>query len=561
MHSIPYPNISAEPVIGCIIVVFILLCLFLVSGIKINEFFTPDGFAKIYDEQPWIVYLSIAIILYASLSMWNVSTKNKYKNKNTENFNADNTNKTDNANNTDNKTPNATVKILKDTDSNTGSSMSSNTDSSMSFSEESGANSSEESKVSSEKILEDKKQVNPILLSFDNFYTTYISKNTGKINPDEKIYLTLRTKIEGKYYYLIIKSDDEQNIQSYKSPISFRKEVLCRSCKVGSKYVRPVLIREDALTPMYNTFLSDVKRQYKTITRKNSDSMSFSMPSINLKSVSDGSETFDGTIGGIINLKDDVDHDNRFEYFTSEQKYYPRFVHHLDMMIQPEAGSLFGPNPTPRVNPRPNTNTNSNSNPNTNSNTNSNPNIPAYVLMGLNSEDVSDLSTQISTLQSILTATQAFSKILATETIDDRLFVCASQPSNSFTLSDKGNSLYAETYAPLIGSDTNGINKEDDSKIITSVPHEKLGSIVNFYYYDSGKKYYLSRLNGFKSRVKNSNKGTSNDDDSKTPKIFPIGIMPQDYVAPKIHDSSMPDYSLCQKIDFEVILMRLQQLK
>ena len=81
MHSVRYPNISSRPVIGLLTIMIILVFLFLVVGIQMNEIFTLDGFIRIYNRQPWIIYLAIGITTYALLNIWMTNIRKLDKNE------------------------------------------------------------------------------------------------------------------------------------------------------------------------------------------------------------------------------------------------------------------------------------------------------------------------------------------------------------------------------------------------------------------------------------------------------------------------------------------------
>src|SRR5205807_2479481 len=53
-----------------LILLVLLYCLFKINNIDITELFTHDGFSKIYNNNKWIIYLAITIIIYASYSMY-----------------------------------------------------------------------------------------------------------------------------------------------------------------------------------------------------------------------------------------------------------------------------------------------------------------------------------------------------------------------------------------------------------------------------------------------------------------------------------------------------------
>ena len=548
MHSIMYPNISSEPILGILVIILILVCLFAYTGIYFSEIFTTDGFVRILNEKPWVIYLAIGVTLYALVSIW-TSQRASYQ---------------------------------------------------------SNVSSEQREKLENVSISSDN------LMTFDSFFKKYFvtePETPGDIAPAiPNTYMVLRTKVDGQTYCLIMSRDTEQNIYSNIPENSNRKEVMPRPCKITIQgtdyYVRPVLMREDILNTLYKNYISTIKTQISSVEKAvtpstqiqgmGSESGGSIQMSLNLNSVNPASvDTFDGTIGGIIDIKGNMfsDHVENFlgeigETLTTavegkeqpKQEFHPRFIHHFDMQYK-----LGSPATKPSGDNAPKT--------------------PAYMMRGMHSEQVLDLSKVnletpyiVSAIKSLWVPNNAHASP------DDAIFLCGNQlPSTAYG----PDTIYSESYAPLLedvtankSEQSTSISSSEESSIISSEmtesitisdpssvsEHEKLASRVNFYLYKDGKKYYFARLKGFKIKKnqpknKSSSVGTrsnvkpsvlsqtstesdtsSSEESMLHPEIIPIGLVPEKYTRPEFLPVDSPDYGLGEKLDFEVVMVRLSQL-
>lgn len=543
MRSISNPNLSSDPILGSVTVILILVCLFVFTGIKMSDLFTPEGFAMTYNEKPWIIYLALSIALYALISIWSYQKTNKK-----EGFDAK---------------PGVAVDIE-----------------------------SEESEFD--------EYDRGVTMTFDAFFQKHFDLNRLMQNQDtntekkarqalQTSFLVLRTKINDQNYYMVMKSDTIDGIYSHIPERTSKKEVMCRICKENDRYIRPVLIREDVLQDLYDNYLSNIRSRVDAEEPERSILTSrAAVPSsassngqsladlikanLNSPTIADSSED---TVGGIINAQSNdsmmdtdsadsvntVDHVETFlsdigdaidnamdEIDKSPDPVYPRFIHHLGVNSQPRGGSLFG----------------------TENNTSSEEETPksSYNLSGFHVDQVSDIKDKRPYL---VTSVQAFSKFTTLETPDDKLFVCGSMPGRSFSAADPGNGIFAETRAPLLDdqSGDSAISEERVTDPATIESAENLFAKVNLYFINDGKKYYVSRLNGFGPRDARSTDVADTDmtseetvesevEESKI--MYPVGLMPENYIHPEFPSDDEPNYSYAQKIDFDVMMVKLRAL-
>ena len=571
-----YPNLSSEPILGIVAVVLILVCLFVFTGINMGELFTAEGFAKVYRERPWVIYLSVGIALYALISIWTShrslirsSPQNGGRLEHLENVNGQ----------------------------------------LMTF----------DNFFRNNFVTEPKTPGDP-MPSIPNTYTIY------------------RTKIDGQNYYMVLRIENSENVLSHIPPNTNRKEVMPRACKVSVKgvdnYVVPVLMREDVLERLYSNFI-DYANTVKSEMESNSDSEEgllesvqaavgsggSQMPSVNLNSVNSSSmDTFDGTIGGIINTKSNrfVDHVETFLDTLSDtvsttiqgktaepkEKLYPRFIHHFTTEYQYRI-------------------------PGTVKSDSNAPTSPAYIVRGYNNKQVEDNLNEdaVAGQPYILTTGKTLWQPMAALTSpDDAIFLCGSQSPAGMGKNPNyyPDAIYTESYAPLLGndqtlapastaassapsSDASSVASSDVSSVASSdvssnemsesrvvsdpgmvVEHEKLASRVNLYFYkkqgdEPAQKFYIGKLNGFKMRKDQPPVGdrdaplditsltslpttnpqvtpSANNSEETTPEIIPIGVVPENYERAEFPSLEEPDFSLGEKIDFEVIMVRLSPI-
>ncbi len=563
MHSIMYPNLSSKPILGIVTIILILVCLFAYTGINTGDIFTTEGFAKIYNEKPWIIYLGVGITMYALISIWTSfrASNIRYTRRmvETENF--------------DGSTEN--------------------------------------------------------LMTFDNFFKKNFMIQSEDSNESllmENTYMILRTKIDGQNYYMVMANNDESGVHSHIPAISTRKEVMPRPCKISiegkpDRYIRPILMREDILGDLYESYLGEIKSKMADIESMDGDVAASaqvamgsdygSMPSIKLNSPSPASiDTFDGSVGGIINIKRSpfVDHvetfldklgevaDNVLQEDQSEvekKTYYPKFIHHFTTEYQGKDVNPFGQS----INPE---------DPNK-------PSSPAYTMAALDSYQAIDITNSEALAPFLMTVGKSLWVDSQTfmdsedKSVDDRMFICGRQlGSGNLKKTSPSNAIYSESYAPpleeLVTAIANkqessnesspdvssDVSSDDMSEIrVISDPsmieaHEKLASRVNLYFYKDGQKYYIAKLNGFKTKGEVDADPNPNADDSvassdstdamssqtvqsdqselSSPDTIPVGIVPENYIRPEFPTDAETDFSLAEKINFDVIMVRLSPL-
>lgn len=569
MHSVRYPNVSSRPVIGLLTIMIILVFLFLVAGIQMNEIFTVDGFIRIYNRQPWIIYLAIGITTYALLNIWKVNI-GKNERQGLESFDCTSLITFD--------------KFFEDNFTMRGSASSKRAETGITSQGE-DESVSELSDMGQESMDQESMELHK-----DNLYDPM---NT---------FMVLRTKINDHYYYLITKSDTEQHIYSNVPKMTTRKEIMCRACKTETvngtetmtRYIRPVLIREDILNTMNTNFINDSKSQLSEMTppqvsqvpqtaqvpqtvqvpnsldtlpdiapssTSGNDSSSITdnvkelinsnLNNLSTPNLSDLSDT-DTTVGGIIQppvrtiASPQPNNANSVENFSvgnNKNTYYPKFVHHMSI------NSANGQQNSNRSNKNDNT-----------------PSTPAYNIFGIYQEQTTDLKHLNNQSGHYLSIHKTFSPTFLIKNLDDKIFVCSSNET-----SDSYESIYSESFAPLLtDSDSSSTDLANsplfDSSLVAS--HKKLGSVTNLYFYNDNKKYYIAKLNNFGPRTLKSNAEKSdteksdteksdNEESSQSPDQFPVGLIPDNYVRPDHHNSLEPDFSLSEKIDFEVIMVKL----
>jgi hypothetical protein len=526
MNSIRYPNISSNPLVGFLAIVIILLCLSLVADIKINELFTSDGFTRIYNSQPWVIYLAIAIGFYSFLNIWKSSI----------------------------------------------------------FSVKSRSISNKNKREPFDPLL---------LMTFDDFFKKYFTtdvENESELKSAEQVsteqvstehkydpknsFMLLRTKIFENYYYLIIKNNDESSIYSHVSQNPSHRPIMCRTCKNGDDYIRPVLIKESELEELYASYKTGMKMQISKINdtipqgdsklessiEKFEEGLNNAVPTNNTSSDTEGIINVNENILNSVNnvepvLKNITDKlvSNMTDSGGENKKlYYPRYIHHLSCEIQNKSNINSGDNGLQEK--------------------------QAYTISGIHPKQISDLDDLNNLTPFLLTTNQVFSNPgiykkepgLAVDTglpdnniliQDDKLFVCASQLSTSIygnmLSSNQSNSIFSESSAPLLDNNTKDIA---DSKIIFDPElvseYKKLSSIVNLFFYNKleknepEKKFYMARLNKFKPQNTDGNSNTG------SPVMYPVGLIPADY-KPEDKSFDKPDYSFSEKINFEVIAVKL----
>lgn len=199
-------NISSRPFLGVIVLFVLLLCLFYVADIDSKDLMSTKGFKKVYDEKPWMIYLAIAITLYAVVSMATyVSTEKKQIKTMTEKF--------DNSNTT------SFIDFLN--------------------------------KLDNDNV--DNDLDNDLVNNLDN-----------DLDDDDKInkYLVFWTTINNSKYYLVMRSDPENNTEN--SSESLKPS----GCLINGRYVRPVLLREDKLKKEYDDYLNLLSNENKNQDKK-----------------------------------------------------------------------------------------------------------------------------------------------------------------------------------------------------------------------------------------------------------------------------------------------------
>jgi len=75
------------PVVGILILLILLYVLLRVERIDIGDFFTTDGFTRIYNENSWTVILTIAVIVFVSYVIYTMLTKQMNRLMGNEQFN------------------------------------------------------------------------------------------------------------------------------------------------------------------------------------------------------------------------------------------------------------------------------------------------------------------------------------------------------------------------------------------------------------------------------------------------------------------------------------------
>jgi hypothetical protein len=538
-----YPNLSSEPILGIVAIVLVLVCLFVFTGINMSDLFTTEGFTKIYNEKPWIIYLGVGLTLYALLSIWT----------------------------------------------------------------------SHRARINQPGALERMENVDSTvenLMTFDNFFRKYFVSEPeapGDIPLSQpNVYMILRTNVNGQNYYMVMKNDTNASVYSHIHPNTNRGEIMPRACKFSVQdtdhYIAPVLMREDALDTAYDSFWNEFTGYHQALVSQQESqdaqdsakvamgSDSGSIPeSLVFNSVDLSSDTFDGTIGGIINTKGRfVDHVETFlpnlsDALTQEKKkYYPRFIHHLSAAYQLKLTGSEKPDPNA-------------------------PKTPAYVIRGMHRDQVinKDLTQIELETPYIVTTNKTLWQSETMKNSDDALFLCGThQPAGTSPTGRNyfPDAIYSESWAPIlenvqIKSDSSEDSASDDmseSKVISNPSiidsHEKLASRVNLYFYKDGVKYYIARLNGFKRRdeqpqtqdaasadstassvssvssVSSASSTTNADgtqDVDQSPMIIPIGMVPETYVKPtpdEFPSIDQPDFSLAEKIDFDVFMVKILPL-
>lgn len=386
-------------------------------------------------------------------------------------------------------------------------------------------------------------------------------KTKSNISTSLKKSMIFRTDIDGIKYYLVMDSRNKENIpfrknNAFQPTEDADKPIVCETNGRLSKCVYPVLLREDLLDTEYRNYVDT-----------------------------------------IMNSK------NRSEV-------YPRYIHHIN--VNRRGNQILNQNVNQMIGMPVNPNNLPISAPNV-TNINS---MPRYQISGLIREQTRDLSTinneptyQMDLLKSRspLTALRKIPTVLlgknekggikaikqTIDSVNDRKFVCGSQNMASTQYSD----IHFVTI-PIDGS-TTSINSNDAKRVSdefiyngknnTSITflEPKVNMMLKLDIKDEKNmmhkdtKFLIARLDTYEDPLLINNPGVVSSDpyynkDSpyyKKPGVYPVGIIPVEYKECTTDKNGMidsfcrgskyidgVDYSDARKIDFEVAIVGIQPI-
>jgi len=290
--------IGAHPVVGMLILLILLYVLLRLNNIDIAEFFASGGFARIYNDNPLIVVVTMAVIVYVSYVIYR-TLSNKYG----EGFTSE--------------TP--SLISIQNTVNNT-------TKPTMSF-----------DRFYQTFVMVKTVQMVPDNSSESESYYGSENKSINKIEqitysiPNNKV-MILRTNINGIKYYLVMDSMLEKNLP-YRQTNIFQgienadKAAICKIGGLNDRYVCPVLLREDLLDQEYKTFITkafsdvaqavNVKKALDNYTKQQEQEQILKQ---SLKLSTNSSQN-------ITDSKTDAQK-------VLQQDVLPRYIHHLNMIRQ-----------------------------------------------------------------------------------------------------------------------------------------------------------------------------------------------------------------------------------
>ncbi|VBB18532.1 hypothetical protein YASMINEVIRUS_995 [Yasminevirus sp. GU-2018] len=235
-----YP--TENPVVGTLILLTLLYVLLRVNKIDIADFFSSDRFIRVYNENPIVVIITIAVVVYSSYSIY-VGISSRLENLISERFDSS-------QQGTQSGTQNGSGPIIDQTEKQF-----------MSFDkfyqtfvmttiveevlEESSSLS--ESEHSSESESEHESE-HPM------------KHQVTKLTVPDNRFIVLRTTIDGVKYYLVMDSFMEQDLLYKKTTLHTKndsdKAGICGAGPGSTNFVVPVLMREDLLDGEYKAYVT-----------------------------------------------------------------------------------------------------------------------------------------------------------------------------------------------------------------------------------------------------------------------------------------------------------------
>jgi len=563
-----------DPVIGTLILIVIIYILLRTTGYDIKELFTSEGFKRIYTNDPWVIYLCLAILAYGSYSIYLRLCK-LWCDCNNERF-------------------------------------------------ESGSETKSEETVISIKInprFSNEVSKSYGLMDFKEFYEKYILTN------QDNVFMLFRTEIGGIKYYLIMESFKFDNqlfrtVNAFQSKQEAERPFICNIDGNDEKLVGPYLIREDLIESKYKQFLQsnksliekelNVKKGLDLLNKEENVNKDYAeirkYLNEKLPNMKDQltDETLDKIIKSISQLTDQqildtfrtygIDAENTKEIMrkityilgrTDTERYlqkslYPRYVHHLNV-IQTLNSNIDIYNLS------------------LNKNNNGSGKDICYRIGGYIEEQLTDPLTGTKT-EYIVSGSKSFSpftivrkdksignnmKIIEKNKNNDRRYLCGIQTSTY----DKYTDIYIESNK-LNLSETEG--KRYDSRLrehdkimlvgennteIRNIDNDVSMYILGDYTNQNGKivknkKFYFGYLDEFTDPyLKNNTTDPYYNKDSiyyKKPRYYTIGMIPEDYTECQndkhgnidkkckgiLYENGI-DYSDTKRIRFDVATIKL----
>lgn len=597
-------HVTSNPVIGTMILLVLLYLLFRINDLDITKIFVTNGLIEVYQQNPWIVCLAIAMIAYAGYSMYVGICSAKSK----ERFNT--------------------------------------------FSDQ-----SEKQFMSFDRFYQTFVMIqNPLFLSQEIECKKNHSMNSEPqtVTPPNR-FMIFRTDIDGIKYYLVMDSLLSQQLPyrviNKEVPKEYADQAaICKIDGTTTQYVTPTLIREDLLVAEYKQFVDNafstvstavntqkaleiVKARNVSETNSESESNEHFGPLSESRSAILNASTPKPTrldSGSILIGNSLTDAQE-----TLQKTIYPRYIHHFYVSRVMNQDTI---KPPPVFEPIGESAMNKSSH---------NHEIPKakpsmheslvpknaelyYRVSGITRDQTVDVLNISNNAPYFLSATKSFTPgtLLRKRTmlesvkipkpgtvekvtkdipiINDKKFICGVQFNG--ILPDTFYNIYAETITPqldqidsvLLDKNLQSTNVEemqqktyqriDDSILFTGKNNTDIAHMepmINLYFFGNSRdasgvlqstKYWFAKMDSYNDPTNEINSSVVSNDPSTNPaspyfnkpKLFPVGMIPDNYKQCRtLGDGTIDtfcrgntytngvDYSDARKINFEVATVQL----